>query len=235
MKIGVLTTETLHHCFFVQELACDNQLFIFSETKNNPPPFETNHPYQEVQDEYEKKAFFNGENAGLEDFAETILVENINHEKSISMLRDLHLDSILVFGTGKLSEKVIDCCSQRILNFHGGDPEKYRGLDSHLWSIYHRDFKSLVATLHHVNVTLDDGELVYRERIPLQTNMKLHQLRVANTKLCVKLARKAIDEFKVMGKFRAEKQNEIGRYYSYMPAVLKEICLHRFEKYTTTI
>ena len=51
------------------------------------------------------------------------------------------------------------------INLHGGDPEKYRGLDSHLWSIYHEDWASLVSTLHVVSKDLDAGdsiEKIYR-------------------------------------------------------------------------
>ena len=55
---------------------------------------------------------------------------------------------------------MISIFENKIFNLHGGDPEKYRGLDSHYWSIYHNDFKSLITTLHKVRPILDTGEIV---------------------------------------------------------------------------
>ena len=40
--------------------------------------------------------------------------------------------------------------------------QKYRGLDSHYWSIYHKDFESLVTTLHRVTPILTMEKLSYK-------------------------------------------------------------------------
>ena len=44
-------------------------------------------------------------------------------------------------------------------NFHGANPEKYRGLDSQLWALWHRDYGELKTCLHQLNETLDDGDI----------------------------------------------------------------------------
>ena len=48
---------------------------------------------------------------------------------------------------------------------HGGDPEYYRGLDSFLWAIYHKDFNKFYVTLHNVNNTFDSGGVIYKKKL----------------------------------------------------------------------
>ena len=42
----------------------------------------------------------------------------------------------------------------------------YRGLDSDLWAIYHRDYKNIGVTIHMVDSELDTGEILYQENTP---------------------------------------------------------------------
>ena len=37
--------------------------------------------------------------------------------------------------------------------------EKYRGLDSHLGALWHRDYSELKTCLHQLSDTLDDGDI----------------------------------------------------------------------------
>ncbi len=122
-----------------------------------------------------------------------------------------------------------------MLNLHGGDPENYRGLDSHLWAIYHRDFEALVTTLHFVTSELDDGDIVGQMRVPLRSGMALHQLRAANTEVCVELTVSALEALRSRGVLDARRQLRCGRYYSFMPTPLKELCNRRFATHTSRL
>ena len=73
-----------------------------------------------------------------------------------------------------------------------GDPRQYRGLDTHLWAIYHGDFGGLVTCLHHVDLQLDTGDIVDCRPVPIARDMELHELRAANTRVCVELIRSAL-------------------------------------------
>lgn len=105
----------------------------------------------------------------------------------LSALVGMKPDAILVYGTGKLGQQVIDVCPDGILNLHGGDPELYRGLDTHLWVIRARDFGALCVCLHRVTAGLDAGEIIGVENIPLKRGMGLHELRRYNAETCVRL------------------------------------------------
>ncbi len=141
-------------------------------------------------------------------------------------------DALVVFGTGRLGEAVIGLSPDAAVNLHGGDPEDYRGLDTHLWAIYHGDFPSLVTTLHRLAPTLDSGEIIQSLPLPLERGMALHELRRVNTEICLRLTLAALDDFKRRGRFVGRQQRRIGRYYSFMPAVLKPLCVERFARHT---
>ena len=105
----------------------------------------------------------------------------MNDASAIASLEKESVDIVIVFGTGVLKPPLIEICTQRIFNLHGADPENYRGLDTHLWAIYHKDFSGLITTLHHLDTGLDTGDIVLQSAIPIHQKIKLHELRAANT------------------------------------------------------
>jgi methionyl-tRNA formyltransferase len=236
MRLAVLTTQTLHHAYFVRELAKFWPIErVFVETRSAKAPFDTAHPFEVLREVYESELWFEGADGALEDLAETTVFDSLNSPSAIQELNDFRADVAVVFGTGKLSVDVIRTCPNGMVNLHGGDPEKYRGLDTHLWAVYHREFDELVTTLHYVNATLDDGDIIGREPINLLPGTKLHQLRQFNTKTCVKLVKDALVKFEKNGSFPVHPQIKSGRSYSFMPTVLKELCVNHFERYTKNL
>jgi len=236
MKIVVLTTETLHHTYFVQELAKAFPLeSVLVERNIALAPFETHHPFEDTRESYERKVFFHDKNVRLTDIAKTFEVASANDLDSLTHLKDIAPDVIIVFGTGKISKEVIQICPNGIINLHGGDPEKYRGLDTHLWAIYHRDFGSLVTTLHHLNEKIDAGSIILQAAIPLERGMQLYELRRYNTEACIDMVTSALDMFARWGRTICRPQRKRGRYYSSMPSALKEICQIRFKEYTDSL
>lgn len=234
VKVAVLTTESAHHAFFVRELAADADIVAFCEsTSGSPPPFETRHPFEDDRDSYEWGRWFGGVSTKIEALARVHDVESMNDAASISALVKEKPDLVIVFGTGVLRAALIDECRDRIFNLHGGDPEEYRGLDTHLWAIFHRDFAALVTTLHRLDYGLDTGSIVYRESVPIVPQMPLYALRAANTELCLQLARRAIATFAKGTTIPSRAQKRKGRYYSAMPAVLKAVCKERFDRYVS--
>jgi len=243
MRLAVLTTETSHHAHFVREIAAwahgagpAGGLRVFLETRGAAAPFPTAHPFEAERDAFEAAAWFGGRPARCADFAETVAVGRMNDADAVAALAGFRPDAAVVFGTGRLAPAVIAAAGEgRIVNLHGGDPEAYRGLDTHLWAVYHGDFGGLSTTLHHLNPELDDGPVIANLPVPLHRGMALHELRRANTEVCVRLVRQALEAFLAEGRFAARPQRAAGRYYSFMPAVLKELCVGRFARYTARL
>lgn len=235
MKLALLTTPTLHHLYFCQEISHHFPVgLIIGETESLSAPFDTNHSYLVEQETYEREHWFANGVPEFSQLAPYQEVTNINAPESSESLQHYQPDLIIVFGTRKIQPELIALCPQGFLNLHGGDPEQYRGLDSHLWGIYHRDFK-LLTTLHRLNKELDDGEIIIQAQIPFRPNMRLAELRAANTQICVELCLAAISMYQQLGKMISRPQRHKGRYYSFMPTDLKTVCQQRFETYTSRL
>ena len=224
----LLTTDTTHHAFFARELAAVGALdAVIVEEPLPPPSFETHHPFEDERDAYEREEFFDGATPNLADLAACLRVTDVNSAEVVGQIQRTD-SAVIVFGTRKIGGALLTAAAGRILNLHGGDPELYRGLDSHLWAIYHGDRAALVTTLHVLNPELDDGEVVLQEALPLVRDLALHQLRSVNARTCVNLTKAALAAWEAVDPLPSRPQRARGRYYSWMPAELKELCVHRF-------
>lgn len=233
MKVTLLTTETIHHNFFIREILKLNcELSVFVESKQIPKiHFETYHPFEDDRDKYELNRWFSGLTIPISEICPVNYIEDVNSNDSISLIMDSNPDLIIVFGTGFIKKKLIELYPEKLINLHGGNPTKYRGLDSHLWTIYHKDFKNLTTTLHKVDQGLDTGEIIMQSKIPLSKGDSLVTIRAKNTEVCVRLCECAIDMFKRNKKLLSVPQLERGRYYSAMPDVLKKTCKENLDNY----
>ncbi len=236
-KIVLLTTETTHHAFFVQELIkyCGEISIYCENLDRNKFPYETFHPFENQREQFELYKWFNGKKISISDLCNKKSFDTLNSPESMRSLSNEKADLVIAFGVGQLGEEVINLFPGKIFNFHGGDPALYRGLDSHLWAIYHYDFSSLITTLHRLDKRLDAGNIVMQGEIEITRGMKIESLRSANTEICVTMALTLIDGISKYRQIPSRKLLNLGRYYSAMPTVLKEICVKRFEKFAMQI
>jgi methionyl-tRNA formyltransferase len=233
MRILVLTTETFHHAYFVRALAeCGHQMFVLSESRRVNVAYRTAANFELQRDQYERDLWFNGRAASLAEFAETVSVNDVNDDECLPRMLSFDADLAISFGTGILRSKLVSAFAGRLVNLHGGDPESYRGLDTHLWAIWHRDFGALTTCLHLVDAILDNGDIVGMLPVPIQPVMPLTALRAANTATCIELVDLAIRQLAERGRIASRPQRAKGRYYGAMPSELKEQCLARFARYT---
>ncbi len=235
MRLAVLTTQTSHHAHFVRALARDFDLVgVLDETTGLKAPFPTAHPFETERDRYERDLWFGGKRAGIADFAPCFRHSSLNTDAAANDLERLRADVAVVFGTGKLKGRVLTAGDGLLVNLHGGNPETHRGLDTHLWSIYHDTPEGLAACLHDVAPELDAGAIHGMKAIPLPRGMKLHQLRAANTDVCIELTRDLLDRVRRGDQPQPRAQLSRGAYFSFMPAELKSVCVAKFETMTET-
>ncbi len=232
MKLAILTSETPHHCYFVRELCSAYECLVVYETTGVTAPFETSHPFELDRDRQEWVRWFNGTAVALNDLCDTRATENINDQAAVSAVASFCPDALVVFGTRRIKGELLTQHQGRIFNLHGGDPEKYRGLDSHLWAIYHGDQSGIVTTLHHLNANLDDGDIIAQQKVPLSDIRGLAELRAHNTEACLHLTKTALVALEASGNVPSRPQRKKGRYYSFMPVVLKDICVRKFDLMT---
>ena len=236
MKIVILTTQTNHHAYFVEQIQKEYPInSVLVETTSIKPAFDTHHPFEDVRDKYESDTWFCGKDVQISSLAKTVFVESVNDESAVAFLKESAPEVVVAFGTKKILPPLIEACSTGMINLHGGDPEYYRGVDSHLWAIYHDDYGGLIVTLHTVNEVLDDGDIILQKAIALNPETEMHMLRKLTTESCVEMTISAMDMYKRFKNFIARPQNRLGRYYSFMPAELKTICVKKFENYLNRI
>nr|WP_275406870.1 formyltransferase family protein [Desulfovibrio sp. JC010] len=156
---------------------------------------------------------------------------NINEPGVLEAMGRHNIDTVIVFGTSFIKGELLSRYKGSMINLHGGDTELYRGLDTHLWAIYHNDFDSVVTTLHLVDENLDTGHIIAKGQINLSNVNTLAELRAENTLLCVELTVSAIAHFEKLGRFVTSKQRSLGRYYSFMPKDLKDVCVRKYNRY----
>ena len=232
MNVAVLTTETIHHCLFVEKLIDVFPIKLLAiEQDQFTPPFKIDHPFEKQREEYERDVSFNGKIPTLSDYCESISVSNINNLNP-NKIAKYSIDVIIVFGTSPIKNNLLALYDKRLVNLHGGDPELYRGLDSHLWAIYHKDYSSIVSTLHHIDSNIDTGPIISKSNINIFNNMELYQLRLENTIACINMTISALLSYQRFGFFISAKQKTLGRYYSFIPRGLKNICINNFRNHT---
>ena len=95
-----------------------------------------------------------------------------------------------------INNDIIRLVKKKIYNFHGGNPELYRGLDSIYWSIFHNNYDAIVTTLHKLDENFDTGKIFMTKNIPTFINMKFYQIRYYNTNNCIKLGKLLISRLK---------------------------------------
>ena len=224
--IALFTTKTTHHIFFENQIYKNNKKIItVYETKEIKPKFSTHISFEKKRDKHERKAFFKSKKMNFK--SRTFKVSNINKNKVLEILKQNYVKYILVFGTRKIKNNIAKKYENKIFNLHGGNPEEFRGLDSHYWSLYHNNF-NLFSCLHKLNNKLDDGDIIFLKKLNIKKNTKIHQIRSINTYSCISMALKLINLIKNKRKIPSRKQKIVGRYYSFMPSVLKKIIEKKF-------
>lgn len=232
MKILILTTNTNHHNFFIRSLSQHYaDITVIVELDTIIPNYSTFHKFEKNRDEYEKKIWNDIINTPIEDScAKYIVCDNINDLKIIDTVKKSNFDVCLVFGTRKINNNLIAALPKNSFNLHGGNPQLYRGLDSHLWSIWHRDLNGMKVCLHRLDHKLDQGEIFHLEDLNIKSIEYLYQLRSINTQKCVDISLLLLNNLNKNLNFICTPQKSIGRYYSFMPDVLKEQCISRFKE-----
>lgn len=231
MRTVLLTTDTPHHRWFADAVRARHPWAgILVETEPARFPFETAHPFEEARDRHEREILLGGRAAAFGDAAPTSSFPRMSDPAALASLRKLRPDVVVAFGTRRLGPEAIAVPRLAALNLHGGDPEGYRGLDSHLWAVYHDDASALVTALHHMDADLDTGDIVAIRPVPVPAKTPIHELRALNTRVCVDLVTEAFDAYAAGREPPRRRQATRGRYYSAMPTVLKDVVARKFER-----
>ena len=223
LKIIFLSTDTLHHRYIIklfEEKKIEIEKYIF-ETTHVKPKFKVG-PFLNIKTHmFEKKNFFKKYSNKI-DTTKIVKVKNINSINSERFLKKIKPDLAIVFGTRKIDKKIISKFKFGLINVHRGIIEKYRGLDSDFWAVYHKDFNNIGATIHKVDENLDTGNVIDQKKLNLN-NIKIYQLKFYTTILAGNMLVNILKKFTKEHKFKFKNIKRNGRYYSFMPLEIKKV------------
>ena len=92
-------------------------------------------------------------------------VETINSAKTISTIKDIEPDIILVSGTRIIGKKVLNCSKAKFINLHVGITPKYRGVHGGYWALANGDENNCGVTIHLVDQGIDTGTILAQKVI----------------------------------------------------------------------
>ena len=234
LNIVLLTTKTMHHDYFIKVLERNknNKLLIIFEQKKTKPLVKIGNLDMKKQISFERKNFFN--NKKYKFFSKNYKFSDINSYKCMKLIKKFNPEVGVVFGTGKISPKLIKIFKGKLINIHRGIMTKYRGLDSEFWASYHRDFRSIGTTVHFINKFLDKGKTIFEKKLILKFGMKAYMLRYFTTILAAKNINNILKKIKNKKVKSNDKQNH-GRYYSFIPLEIKKIAYQNFNKHCLSL
>ncbi|MEQ8505294.1 MAG: formyltransferase family protein [Rhodospirillales bacterium] len=230
-RILILSTDTPHHRYFINQLI-DNGIPLAGclfETTSLEPPFPAGSVFASEEAAFEAAHFFTETRNDLER-TEVHQFPDITKPDAVAAIQNSKPDLGVVFGTRRLTPDVISLFRDGLINMHRGIASEYRGLDSDLWAIYHRDWANIGGTVHMIDADLDTGPILATESLNISRNLACHQLRYHTTKIVTRLAVQSLKEY-LAGAMSGIPQNKLGRYYSFMPIDLKQIVARRFDRY----
>ena len=249
----ILTTDTLHHRYFVNRIARAARPVVVLEQRatsqwksywrslrrertlaalvENPYLYRRYRRFNCLQDEFERTAFFRTVPNDFSGAADLLRSRNVNSAECLRLLDSLRPTLIVSFGTGPIGREVLSRPGLKI-NVHRGVLPMYRGLDSDLWACLFRDFANIGTCVHVVDPALDTGAIVQQRRLTLSAGMEVHHLRYHTTLLAAEIVEGAIGRLRDAGHIHTAPQDvSRGKYYSYIPPIRRAVAIHRFNKH----
>lgn len=92
--------------------------------------------------------------------AELTIVDSVNSEENISILKHISPDIVVVNGTRIVSEKVLKAVNARFINIHAGITPLYRGVHGAYWALAQGDPSNCGVTVHFVEEGIDTGKIL---------------------------------------------------------------------------
>lgn len=235
MRVLLLTTDTVHHKYFAVGLADSGHRVhtVLESPSSQNDAFSS--PFRRSQTEFEESQWSSAALFAWSNIGPVRAVESLNSQAGVDAMTSASVDVAVTFGTSRLTPASLSSLPAFRWNLHGGDPRRYRGLDSHLWAVYHGDFDALVTTLHWLVPALDRGPIVAGRGIDVSGVPELHMLRAANTDLALSLTLGSLAHLESVGDVSQLDQDQVGRYYSGFPSSLMPGIVKKFKSFRREI
>lgn len=247
MRLGVLTTDTPHHRYFLRELqrrmpeGVEIVLTLFEERaypwreralrhfRRSMPnvwrgtalnPYVQSRRFAARQLAWEEATFFPEGDRALPPMIGSHVVGSVNDVPAAQFIEAARLDAIFVYGTGLVEDHVFGRAPLGAVNAHGGLLPAYRGLDTNLWAALEGRPDEMAVTLHKVDADYDTGPVFSQRRLGRIAGLEALTLRYHTTLVVVEMALELLPRL-AAGRLAGRAQSGPSRYYGPMPQLLK--------------
>jgi phosphoribosylglycinamide formyltransferase 1 len=220
MNIAILTSDHNRHKYFANEVAKKYKVVaVVSEEKSFVPLNYTNSKNDEdiinnhfyCRDKQEKKDFDDNFYSNLDVLK--VKKKDINSNLVFDFLQSKNIDYIFVYGTGIISNDIIEAYPKRIINMHLGLSPYYRGAGTNFWPFVNSELEFCGVTIHFLDNGIDTGNIISRGRAKVVRNDTVHTLGNKIIKVGIMLICNSLDLISSFS-FKSVKQDlSVGKTY----------------------
>ncbi len=130
------------------------------------------------------------------------LMDDLNSQDSVDLLKNLSPDIIIICGTSILQRHVLETARLAAINIHSSMLPKYRGSKAEFWTIYNNDLDHLGVTIHFATKALDAGDIILQEKVYIEPKDNFTSIRYKTVRVGARKTVEAIslfEEGKVIG------------------------------------
>ncbi len=117
----------------------------------------------------------------------------INSLRVIKQIKKFNPTLIIVNATSILKKNLLKILKTNAVNIHQGLLPYYRGTGTNVWTFYNQELQYTGVTIHFINDKIDAGRIILQAQSEFKENDNTHSIGCRNTKLSVKLVKKAVD------------------------------------------
>ncbi len=220
MRVVILTSNHFRHHYVVNELAKDlNVVGVVSEEKSFIPLRYSNSPEEDkiinnhfqLREEVEREYFDKEFKSGIPLLS--LPMKSINKEETLSEIKKMRPDYIVVYGTGIIHESIINTYPNKILNIHLGLSPYYRGSGTNFFPIVNNEPEYCGVTIHYLDRGIDTGSIIMRGRAVIDSNDSIHSLGCKNIRVGTYLIKKSLKEINKGGGVGSPQNHSLGKNY----------------------
>jgi len=102
--------------------------------------------------------------------------DTLNSEMSVSMIKELKPDVVMIFGPGMIREPLISVLPQDTINLHLGISPRYRGAATLFYPFYFLEPQYAGTTFHRIVHTPDGGDILHQTIPEMKMEDGIHDL-----------------------------------------------------------
>jgi folate-dependent phosphoribosylglycinamide formyltransferase PurN len=150
----------------------------------------------------------------------TNAVTSVNSTITITLLKNMHPDIVIVNGTRIISKRVLSAINCKFINMHAGITPKYRGVHGTYWALLNNDFENSGVTVHFVDEGIDTGNIINQSPVVPNKYDNFSTYPLLQLSEGLKILDKAIQDF-FDDNLVPQKENEMESILWYHPTIWK--------------